>query len=589
MELTTRQKVYAGSALAGLIAIIVSLQQCVTESPEPGPSSSSTSLPTPSPSSSPSSIPTSGPSTVPSATPLPSPAPTPFPVPSPTLSPLPQPTALPSSGVTLKILDSIEKIDYAQETQWKKQASRSLPQGASSGFALRVETGSSCAIVGTPSLSAFIPVSVATPSYVGGKTGTFYDAMFALNPGNCAAAKYLWWEIPAGATRTLTLADVSVTLNVKSWALPAVEGFPLYVGLHQSYLQWGYYGKAWGGREGDIAKIWGTAMRAHRLIPTNGTVTNPPVAPDMIPGPTPTSTPVPNPIAGQLDLNSGSQYGTSWNQVVGAYTPAPHLQYMPNGVNLTALGKTTGIRPYFYVADEPSSADYPTLNSKAQAIKAAAPFAKTMVTVSYSPQLSAFDIFVPVMNYFTDPAPYAGKEVWLYSSCMSHSCTMCNGDVWGRACFNPGTDNGYPDLVLDRPASHLMGFYATALKYSPTVKGLLYYAIDELEQFTRVSSTGVFSQRAIDTPWAFGGNMDGQLAYTVRPGEYGSTDIGIAVSHRMKLLRHASQFADMLLALKAKDPTAYTSVIQSLARTTKDWEKTTAPYEAAWDLVLSKL
>lgn len=415
-------------------------------------------------------------------------------------------------------------------------------------------------------------MQVSTPSYTGGKTGTFYDAMFPLNSGNCATAKYLWWEIPPGATRALTLADISVTLTVKTWTLPTVETFPLYVGLHQSYLQWGYYGTSWGGREGDIAKIWGTAMRAHRLVPTNGTVGNIPVAAD-----------------GSLNLNYQPEFGASWNQVVGAYTPPPLLQYMPNGVNLTALGKTTGIRPYFYVQDEPPASDYPAIAAKVAAIKAAAPNAKTMVTTGYNSQLSGLDIFVPVMNYFTDPAPYAGKEVWLYASCMSHSCTMCNGDVWGRTCFTPGPDNGIPDLVLDRPASYLMGFYAVGVKYAPTVKGLLYYAMDELEQFTRKDSTGKFSSRAIDTPWAFGGNFDGQLAFTIRAGEYGATDLGIAVTHRMKLLRHASQFADMLLALKAKDPAAYATVIAGLARTTKDWEKTTAPYEAAWDTVLSKL
>jgi hypothetical protein len=93
-----------------------------------------------------------------------------------------------------KVIDGFERPEYAAEADFKTDVTRRVAKGETTGFVVRPAQG--CAEVLAPAgvtttLYKMVGVPVTTPSYSGGKTGTFYDALVPVGAANCATAKYL--------------------------------------------------------------------------------------------------------------------------------------------------------------------------------------------------------------------------------------------------------------------------------------------------------------------------------------------------------------------------------------------------------------
>jgi hypothetical protein len=155
------------------------------------------------------------------------------------------------------------------------------------------------------------------------------------------------------------------------------------------------------------------------------------------------------------------------------------------------------------------------------------------------------DILVPIVNEMHDKpgigSPYAGNQrpkydsfvsqpgnrLWLYTSCMSHSCSGDPGDdpYWA----------GWPSYVVDQPASEhrAMGFAS----YQYRASGELYFATDY----------------DLDTAWtdqfSFGGNGDGTLFYPGTPERIGGKHDIPVDSIRLKRIRDGREDYEYLRIL----------------------------------------
>jgi hypothetical protein len=111
-----------------------------------------------------------------------------------------------------------------------------------------------------------------------------------------------------------------------------------------------------------------------------------------------------------------------------------------------------------------------------------------------------------------------GYETWWYVSCMSHGC-----DALG--------DTGVPDMVLDRPSSHVRSIGWISMKYG--IDAFLYYSVNNGYQFAPARDPW-------QSLWDFSGNGDGTLFYPGRPGKHSLTNHQPIPSLRLKLWRESS-------------------------------------------------
>jgi hypothetical protein len=535
MELSSTQKKYAAIILGLLAGIIAALTQCTEEGG-------------------------------------PTPAPSPSVIVSPSAIPAP---SLPPGGVL--VLDSFERPELAPASAWKPAAARVVLKGASTGFVLSAPKP--CDLVGTPNLNALGTVTTAHPSYEGARVGDWSEVVVPLSAANCAASKFLWLEVPHVAlTNEVRVGGARVTVTPHARALPTNPSVPLLAELSQNYLQFGHFGK-YGGMEAELSRMHLAVMTEHRISAMKSWIVSPPV------------------VSGALDLTSGPFpfRDNVLTPSLGGPVSFPNFATAAELQALNATVKANGLsgRAFLYSVDEPREAD---LADPASSIVASlkiqkqyAPDAQRLVTKYRSATWAAdpyIDIYVPVLNHFDQgsypgPAAYAGKRLGLYPSCMSHGCTGCDGPVEGRTCYVAYQDTGLPDLVLDRSGVHPFALYALALRYSPAVSFLLYYNVVELERLT--------DARPWQNPWAFGGNLDGELQFALRPGEFGVTAQTAAPSLREKLLREASHLADVLTLLRAQDPAWVDQKLTALVRKPNDWTRDPAAYQALLADALTRL
>lgn len=202
-------------------------------------------------------------------------------------------------------------------------------------------------------------------------------------------------------------------------------------------------------------------------------------------------------------------------------------------------------RFFVYQCDEPpAGCAWPTILSGANAVHAADPNIKTLVTTTIAAArkngvLDAIDILVPVVDYmhpmkgdsqrasYDDWLKDSRKELWWYQSCDEH--VSCENGTPG-----PKTST-WPSYMVD--ASPVRNRIFQWLAFSYRIQGELYYQVD------------MWGPDPWDHLYFAGGNGDGALYYPGTPAKIGgSTPIPVA-SMRLKLIRDGMEDYEYLAAL----------------------------------------
>jgi hypothetical protein len=276
--------------------------------------------------------------------------------------------------------------------------------------------------------------------------------------------------------------------------------------------------------------------------------------------------------------------------LTGAAQSVPELRPLLSGAHTTsfqvdaanlaawrteATNRGYADRVFSYACDEPGrdATLWATCKQNAQAAKSTWPDVPVLITatITAADQNGAtglIDLLVPLVNHMDDKAPggdpayvgdqrpkydpfaaQAGKQVWMYTSCMSHGCTVGNDTdpYWG----------GWPGYVIDAPASEAraMGW----LSYTYRTAGELYF------------ETGGKLASAWTNQFDFGGNGDGTLFYPGVTSQVGGTKPIPIESLRLKLIRDGYEDYEYLryLTLRGKGATAR-SIAKGLFPTTHD-------------------
>lgn len=260
-----------------------------------------------------------------------------------------------------------------------------------------------------------------------------------------------------------------------------------------------------------------------------------------------------------VELRTPSSFDTNEQQALYLAASADHFQQ-----------KGWGNRLFLYLWDEPAASDFGKVLQRGQAVLAADPHIRNLVTVPFSRKLaSVVQIWVPLVNclerksdadeYCVETPPLdvyskeiqLGKEVWFYQSCASHGCNAPGGDYF----------TGWPSYMIDAPGTANRVMQWIAWKYG--IEGELYYSMDE-----------AYSK---NDPWSdlrlFGGNGDGTLFYPGLPSRIGGhTDIPIE-SIRLKLIREGMEdyeYLALLAKLKGRD--AADQYANRIVKKTYVWE-----------------
>jgi hypothetical protein len=512
----------------------------VTASPTPCPTVTVTALPSPAPTVTVTATPSPAPTVTVTATPSPTPTvsvtPSPSPSPSPTLPPI---------SLT-QVLDSFERPEFATESDWKAGVTRVILDGQTTSFVLR--SANPCTLVGLPGLMKMVPQEITRTSSSAAKAGTYYDPLQPLTASNCVDARYLQLD----ANQSVTVGDARITVIKKQVKAPAIPSVPLYVEFNNWTMIRGYCNGVYCNAES--AGLQGTRLlNDHRITPYKSQAAN---------------------------------TLASWQQFVQPFQLGDFFAGA-GAVPSYAASIQPQTRPLWaYVRDEPKYYDIATLLTELQGWQTTVPNIKRAVTTpirhrDLNPQSPTFgkvidhsadvrnliDIFIPVAEEFCvetwpnsrDFYPcrdaYVGKELWLYVSNMSHGA-------------DTQSHTGAPDLVIDRSAVEEFGFYLLALKYD--LKGLLYY--NAIEGWEAVRTRDVW----VD-PYQFGGPGDGLLAYPDRANRVALPSI------RMKLLREASQFADIIKAAGMEQQAA------ALMTTPLNWQRDLKKFMELRDQALARL
>jgi hypothetical protein len=427
-------------------------------------------------------------------------------------------------------------------------------------------------------LYKMVPIAITTPSYSGGKTGDFYDALVPLLAANLAGTKYVYAEYVAPSVvgdYALNFSQAGQSVSVKASVINnqlVPNPVNLNIAVINSFLTSGHYGKYVNGSEA-LGIPYVKEAVAHRITPYNSYVVSPPVT------------------NGLLDFNAMGSL--SFQKNVLDFVPTGFM--LPNFSTVAQLQaaeatvKGKNLNAWFYTRDEPPSSDFASVNAQIDLQKANAPSIKTMVTKEFSTAIHP-DIFAPVIDYFAVPqyqggpmmpneAAYAGKELWLYTSCMEHGCGADrNGNV--NAAKVSGGSSGAPGFIIDREAANIYAFIAVPFVRYKSVKGLLYY--NSVEQY-KLYSQGVDVWK---DQFNFGGNGDGTLFYPLRAGMYGNTVEQPAVSIRMKTIRSAEYLMDY-----ANQGKAFIDACNggALITDSRNFDHNAADFKAFRECLISKL
>ena len=219
-------------------------------------------------------------------------------------------------------------------------------------------------------------------------------------------------------------------------------------------------------------------------------------------------------------------------------------------------------RLFQYTCDEPPiTCAWSDIPARAQNAKQADPSFRTLVTTDISDATQngvagSIDYMVPVIN-FMDDRPYdaygwtaggearpqydgflsgAGKELWLYQSCMSQGC---GGTVdMGNPSATDMYYTGWPSYMVDASAVRNRAMEWFSFRYGAS--GELYYETTQA-YYARDPWTGGL--------WDFSGNGDGTLFWPGTPDRIGgNTDIPVA-SLRLKMIREGMEDYEYLKLL----------------------------------------
>lgn len=394
-----------------------------------------------------------------------------------------------------------------------------------------------------------VPVTLTKPSAPTYVAGVYYDGLIPLTAANCADAKYLQLDVSS----SVTVGTAQINIVKKVTKAPTIPSVVLNTELNNWTWVRGMCNGGWCSAE-STAVSGLNMLKAHRISVYKSEV---------------------------------SSSLASWQQMVQPYQmDAVFTEFGDAPAWIANLPANS--RYWAYVIDEPKYWDFTTLSQRL-ANWAKYPGVKPMMTSplrqrDYNPANTAtfgkivdwpadvkagIKIHVPVAEEFCQEtwkgsgdwyackADYdaAGKELWLYVSNMSH------GNEGGNA-------DGAPDLVIDRPASESFGFYLLALKYG--IKNLLYY--NSIEGWELIQTQDIWTN-----PYQFGGNGDGLLLYPDRTNKVAFASI------RLKLLREASQFADIINAA------GMSAQAGALVTDTLHWNHDLAAIAAVRDQALAKL
>jgi hypothetical protein len=323
----------------------------------------------------------------------------------------------------------------------------------------------------------------------------------------------------------MKLGDATLTVNRKLTTAPTSPSTNLVVELNPWIMTQGYCGGVWCDIGGSITQAL-TLLNQHRISPYKSEEA--------------------------FTLASWQKYVLPY-QLGFIYTGAGATATTANGVTTYRApthAPVSGLptQGYGYIRDEPKYYDMTALLGELRAWQVQRPNDLRMVTtpirhrdlnpasptfakiIDHTPEIrDLIQIFSPVAEEFCEETwkgsgdfypcrdAYTGKKLWLYVSNMSHGSES-------------GPATGAPDLVIDRSAVEAFGFYLLSLKYD--LDGLLYYdSIQGWQTPTRDFLTN---------PYQLGGNGDGLLLYPNRTAKVAYA------SYRLKLLREASQWADIV-------------------------------------------
>ena len=337
----------------------------------------------------------------------------------------------PNSGMGFRVLHPVERIAYSDD--WRMETRRTVISNGHAFAILHLGVDRCAALdasVEGVAFFTFYPTRIKTPSYEGGNTGTFYDALVPRNPVSCDLSSYVFAEWKPGKSGDVRfrLGDQTVTVKIKLEKVFKTPERPLYIGVSNSFLIKGHC-LGYCRREAELGRKYNAILRAHHIQPMQSWALFPPVR------------------NGRLDLDAGRDGGLSFRDLATApgdpmvgFPRATH--YKDQVAYLKALEATVGEealigRAWVYVHDEPE--DLASLRDELVLYRTHAPSVLTMVTTSFEESLASYvDIFAPALHQLRrGRGPYTGHGLWPYVSCMGVMRPQ-HGDG-SRVSQNPGT------------------------------------------------------------------------------------------------------------------------------------------------------
>lgn len=485
----------------------------------------------------------------------------------------------------LVILDSLEKLEFSDSSQFKKSTERVVAKGEVISITLKAKNNCNLEIKVSPDIFKIKPYTMIgqdtkVPSSKGLHVGTYYDALVPLDEPACPDKKeickqspYRWIDIsipknlnPGSHTVTISQGNDSVHLNlvVKNFIMPEVPSMPFRVPISNWATMLAHCPKDKDGsintckKHFELSKMYQDFLRENRIEPYDNAIKNDVKDKEFF-----------EEIVS--DCRNSALSLPSFKGIDSISEALEVAQIKEAGMYQTAKK----IKSWFYSYDEPDLKDPRQVNALKKRLalqRKHAPGVSRMVTTPYNPSIDA-DIFCPVVDQFDQPGyprpedyKKNGKEVWLYSSCMAHG--NCSDD---KSTAGKNESTGTPDFMIDKPAVDQMAFFIQGYKYE--TKGLLYYNAGE--HYTRKDPwTDTFS---------FGGNGEGALTYPLtgpmngKKGKFGCTGDAIAPSVRMKQFRQASQNYEWIKA--APDQELMKKEVNSIVENTKKWSRDINDYE----------
>ena len=428
----------------------------------------------------------------------------------------------PYTDARFSVLASEERLEYSDE--WRLRTARTMPSNGHAYVLLNMGSQRCAEIAATAddvAYYAFYPTVIHTPSYEGGGTGVFYEALIPRNGGNCTLSPFVLaeWQPQTQGSVFFSSGTSKVEVQIRFDGHFIAPKRPFHVGLTNSFLIKGHCPE-YCNLEVPLGNAYSALLKEHHLTPYFNWIRVPPIK------------------DGLLDLDAYADSGGSFRQQVMSHNsawigfPRASDQQEPiaylQALEATVIHENLVGRAWVYVKDEPSN--FEALATELSRYRTYAPHVLTMVTTRAQPSLmSGIDIFSPVIHQLigTDLSSYNKKHLWTYTSCMG-SCGPDRRSGPQRIKKVPGPDTKIPDLLIDRPAASIREFFTLSDRVG--AEGSLYY--HAVEGYVLQQEVDQF-----DDPWNFGGNGDGLLVYPGIPGQFGLVEHQPLASFRLKLLR----------------------------------------------------